>query len=412
MSNKMKFRLYYGDLFVLNTEYGVDLSKFKWTEKGIDRPLEKGLGSIYKWLHRGFNVDPDTHVLTVQTLCQWGVEGQFWELMAITNTKEWKFYLNAAILRGWPLAMLVQWYEKGGVTASRVEEEAGPSAAGEGEQAEEEQVNAERNDSATEPQGVADEGERIPEIVQQMQNEDQEAEAVEECSDSSDEDVDPVPADWRVRGFGNPVVQDTRVQEWDYRANEVVQRAKYATIDAVKEAVKQWSISLRKEFRVVKSGSNDYEVKCVNDQCPWRLHAHKGKWKTHWVCSIVTEHTCLLEGVEKSHHNLTSDLVAKEMYGLIVDNPDYEPKMIIRQIERKYNYTISYTKAWRAKQKAFEMKFGTFEASYDNLPRMLPNIMDRNPESFFTFSNIPSFTGAPSILQRIFFCLAACVRAE
>ena len=78
-----------------------------------------------------------------------------------------------------------------------------------------------------------------------------------------------------------------------------------------------------------------------------------------------------MEGVEKTHRNLTSAFIANEMYGLIVDNLAYEQKMIIKHIERTFKYTISYDKAWRAKQKVFEMRFGTYEASYDNLPRML-----------------------------------------
>ena len=48
--------------------------------------------------------------------------------------------------------------------------------------------------------------------------------------------------------------------------------AKYPSIEAVKDAVKLWAISLRKEFRVVKSSSKEYEVKCVNGDCTWRVH--------------------------------------------------------------------------------------------------------------------------------------------
>jgi len=69
------------------------------------------------------------------------------------------------------------------------------------------------------------------------------------------------------------VVEDIRHQEWEYRGNEVVQGATYPTIDAVK----LWAVSLKREFRVVKSGRKEYEVKCVNDGCPWRVHAFKGK---------------------------------------------------------------------------------------------------------------------------------------
>jgi len=86
------------------------------------------------------------------------------------------------------------------------------------------------------------------------------------------------------------------------------------------------------------------------------------------------------------------------MYGLIVDNLAYEPKMIIRHIERTFKYTISYVKAWRAKQKVFEMRFGTYEASYDNLPHMLCKIVERNPGSNWDVLHFPSLFGGPSVL--------------
>ena len=113
----------------------------------------------------------------------------------------------------------------------------------------------------------------------------------------------------------------------------------------------------------------------------------------------MIEHTCLISKVKQSHRNISSDFVAKQMYGLIMDNLNYEPKMIVRHIEQTYQYTNSYLKAWRAKQKVFEMRFGTYEASYDNLPRMLSQVAARNPGSFFDTSLIPTMTRGQSILQ-------------
>jgi len=51
--------------------------------------------------------------------------------------------------------------------------------------------------------------------------------------------------------------------------NEVIQEAKYRTIEDVKDAVKVWAISLRKEFRVLKSSSKEYEVRCAERDCIW-----------------------------------------------------------------------------------------------------------------------------------------------
>ena len=261
------------------------------------------------------------------------------------------------------------------------------------------------------PQGLADEGERIHSIVDEMEAEDQAAMEMEEYDCSSDAEQYLLPKQWKEHGFGVPVVEDVRHQELEYRNNEIVEGATYPNIEAIKDAVKLWDVSLNREFRVVKSGRKEYEVKCVNDGCPWRVYAFKGKWKSNWKCSIVTEHTCLISEVKQSHRNISSDFVAKQMYGLIMDNLNYDPKMIVRHIEQTYQYIISYLNAWRAKQKVFEMRFGTYEASYDNLPRMLSQVAARNPGSFYDTSLIPTMTRGQSILQRVLFCLGAYVRA-
>ncbi|WVZ88213.1 hypothetical protein U9M48_034757 [Paspalum notatum var. saurae] len=80
-------------------------------------------------------------------------------------------------------------------------------------------------------------------------------------------------------------------------------------------------------------------------------------------------------------------------------------------MELQHRYTISYAKAYRAKQKVFEMRFGTYEDSYDNLPRMLATIAQRNPVTYYDVMHFPNPEGGPSILQRVFFCLGPCVRA-
>nr|ABA99130.1 retrotransposon protein, putative, Ty3-gypsy subclass [Oryza sativa Japonica Group] len=168
----------------------------------------------------------------------------------------------------------------------------------------------------------------------------------------------------------------------------------------------------KREFRVVKSTNYVYEVRCMKEDCPWRVHAYKGKWNDYWKVSIVTEHKCYLQGVEKYHRNITSAFVASEMYNSVVGNIGFEPKSIIRHIENKFKYTISYAKAWRAKQKIIEMRYGTFEASYDNLPRLLATIAQRNNNTYYdlhTFTSVDDRT--KSVLQRVFFSLGACINA-
>ena len=86
MSSKLRFQVHYGDYYISHDAYGVNLSAFEHRECGIYKPLERSFGSIRKWLHEIFNVNSKTHFLTVQTVTNWGTEGDFWELMLIANT--------------------------------------------------------------------------------------------------------------------------------------------------------------------------------------------------------------------------------------------------------------------------------------------------------------------------------------
>ena len=76
----------------------------------------------------------------------------------------------------------------------------------------------------------------------------------------------------------------------------------YPSGDEVKAAVKRWStLSLQRQFRVEKSNPTVYDVRCVRNNCPFKVHAYKGKWKDYWEVTRVVEHQCLLAELEGTH---------------------------------------------------------------------------------------------------------------
>ena len=85
MLSKLQFQVFFGKGNVGYGPNGIDLSAFKCTQSRIDKPHDRSFGSIYKWLERGFRINPETHVLTVQTLVTWANEGVLRELMPIRN---------------------------------------------------------------------------------------------------------------------------------------------------------------------------------------------------------------------------------------------------------------------------------------------------------------------------------------
>nr|AAP50964.1 putative mutator-like transposase [Oryza sativa Japonica Group]ABF99047.1 retrotransposon protein, putative, Ty3-gypsy subclass [Oryza sativa Japonica Group] len=314
-----------------------------------------------------------------------------------------------AFERSWPLVIFVSVQEKDINVSMQTEDVEGPINAGDvvGPSMQNEE-NQPREEQAM---GMADEGERVGIIVDEMEREDSDNEEADDDA-SSDEEGDVMATDWANEDFSGLVISEGDHVPWEYKENEVIDGARYAHKDEMKEAVKHWAVSLQREFRVVKSTNYVYEVRCMKEDCPWHVHAYKGKWNDYWKVSIVTEHKCYLQGVEKYHRNITSAFVASEMYSSVVGNIGFEPKSIIRHIENKFKYTISYAKAWRAKQKIIEMRYGTFEASYDNLPRLLATIAQRNNNTYYdlhTFTSVDDRT--KSVLQRAFFSLGACINA-
>jgi hypothetical protein len=98
-----------------------------------------------------------------------------------------------------------------------------------------EETNIKAGGTAT-SQYVADEGENIPRIVEQLRDEDRELDEAMNA-DSSDDDED-VPEEWVSSDFSHLVVDEGPSVPWDCRENEVVQGARYHSIDEVKESVK------------------------------------------------------------------------------------------------------------------------------------------------------------------------------
>nr|AAX96733.1 hypothetical protein [Oryza sativa Japonica Group] len=172
MSSKVTFQIVHGEGNIRFGPDGVDLSDFVMTSKGIDRPAERTFQSIYSWLLRGFRIDQEVYTMSVSVVVSRATEGYFWELMPMDSTDAWRRYVEMAFERSWPLVIFVSVQQKdinvsmqtedveGSINAGDV---VGPSMQNEENQPREEQA-----------MGMADEGERVGIIVDEMEREDSE----------------------------------------------------------------------------------------------------------------------------------------------------------------------------------------------------------------------------------------------
>ncbi|XP_020208066.1 uncharacterized protein LOC109812853 [Cajanus cajan] len=92
------------------------------------------------------------------------------------------------------------------------------------------------------------------------------------------------------------------------------------------------------------------------------------KWE---VRKISDEHSCSSPVITQDHVNLGYVYISKNILALVESDPSISIPTIIARIKSVEGYTISYRKAWMAKQKAIEDLHGNWEQSYHDLPKLL-----------------------------------------
>ena len=147
----------------------------------------------------------------------------------------------------------------------------------------------------------------------------------------------------------------------------------------LKDMLSRLTVTSIREVFVKISSPSKYNVKCRITGCTFYVRAHVPKNEIHWVASIVQNHSCTLQNLGKRHRNLTASLIANELYSEIIEKRDMECSFIQQSVRRQFKYDITYHKAWRAKQIVLEKRWGSYEASYCNLPRVLNILKERNP---------------------------------
>ena len=118
---------------------------------------------------------------------------------------------------------------------------------------------------------------------------------------------------------------------------------------------------------------------CKNG-CLWRLNARRrqsdGKWR---ITKVVEPHTCLDNRGKKNHQQLTARYLAHRILGLVDDNNNILVSSLQQSISGFVKYDVKYRKAWRAKQIALAIRWGSWEEAYNRVPRILCAMHYYNP---------------------------------
>jgi hypothetical protein len=100
------------------------------------------------------------------------------------------------------------------------------------------------------------------------------------------------------------------------------------------------------------------------------------------------------------------------LYSEIVESKAMEVKAIQTKVFIRFKYIISYGKAWRAKHRALETRFGLYFDAYDSVVQLLRTLQDRNPGTYVDIQELfmPEFP-TMRVLHRLFFSFGVCIEA-
>uniref|UniRef100_K3XRS8 MULE transposase domain-containing protein n=1 Tax=Setaria italica TaxID=4555 RepID=K3XRS8_SETIT len=164
---------------------------------------------------------------------------------------------------------------------------------------------------------------------------------------------------------------------------------------ALKRWLQAFAVIRKRPYKVLHSyAEHRYTVVCDKESCPWTVCARKQKLRL-------------------KHRQLTSTLIAKRLLGILQLEPNMKVRTIIRTVEELYGgYVISSNKAWRAKQRAWKMIYGDWEAGYEQLLVLFNAIKAVNPGMHYEYIPKPNeWKDGRQIFFRTFWCFPQCVEA-
>jgi len=177
-----------------------------------------------------------------------------------------------------------------------------------------------------------------------------------------------------------------------YGEVELQERMQFDSKEATVSAIKHYHITNGYSFNVVESKPHLYVAQCIhyNNGCQWRLRASYSKIRHHWeIKSIDGTHTCFSTLMSQDHCNLDSTQIASIVFHLVRTNPSIRIKSLVADIKSRYGYTVTYRRAWIAKEKAITMEYGDWDQSYNEVPIWLLVAQQTNPETIFQLFGPP-----------------------
>ncbi|KAK5774576.1 hypothetical protein PVK06_042431 [Gossypium arboreum] len=135
-------------------------------------------------------------------------------------------------------------------------------------------------------------------------------------------------------------------------------------------AIKRYSMNISVDYKVAVSKPTLYIGECWKsvEGYNWQVRAAFIQNSQMWeIRKFVGPYTCTSTRMTEDHRKLDYKTICMCIMSMVKDMPTIKVSVLIAEIQARFQYRVSYRKAWIAKQMAMEQLYGDFDASYNEL---------------------------------------------
>ncbi|KAK3189673.1 hypothetical protein Dsin_029234 [Dipteronia sinensis] len=144
--------------------------------------------------------------------------------------------------------------------------------------------------------------------------------------------------------------------------------------------VGSYALANRFQIRVFKSDTTRYQVRCIVEDCNWRLRVTKVHNLDYFqIRKFDNQHTCSTKARFPHQRQVSARVIGEHIQEKFCDHHLYKPKEIIHDMQREFGISCNYHKGYRARHIALEEIQGSPIESYSILPSYLYMLEQANP---------------------------------
>ena len=158
----------------------------------------------------------------------------------------------------------------------------------------------------------------------------------------------------------------------------------------LKHSIKMWHIKNHVTFKHKRCAKNTLVLCCRAKGCQRKLKVSERKNLKFWEIRMIERpHTCTMPTISQNHNKMDSKLGQKYPYNGWRKWATNHSN--IHRIHRQeFDYTITYRKAWLAKQWALKKVYDNWEESYNMLSKYLQALQLLVPGTIVRFQPKPT----------------------